>query len=120
MRPGRAPFVPYTASRHTCITRHMDPFTLHVLAGHRHEHYVHPNDADILEAFARVNSGALTTFSTERSDFDLPKVAPLVLPALFEHDRASLGGNKLYPDYRGHKEARTTPALFWLNKEALQ
>src|SRR5258706_2657065 len=58
-----APFVLYTF-RHTCITRwskYMDPFTLHVLAGHADmnttKRYVHPSDADILEAMERVRSG---------------------------------------------------------------
>ncbi|MGC9970708.1 MAG: tyrosine-type recombinase/integrase [Bryobacteraceae bacterium] len=65
---GVAPFVLYTF-RHTCITRwakHMDPFTLHVLAGHTDmnttKRYVHPSDADILEAMEKVEHavGALT------------------------------------------------------------
>jgi integrase len=57
------PFVLYTF-RHTCITRwakYMDPFTLHVLAGHTDmnatKRYVHPSDADILEAMERVRGG---------------------------------------------------------------
>jgi integrase len=56
------PFVLYTF-RHTCITRwakHMDPLTLHVLAGHADmnttKRYVHPSDADILEAMMRVQA----------------------------------------------------------------
>jgi len=56
------PFVLYTF-RHTCITRwakHMDPFTLHILAGHTDmnttKRYVHPSDADILEAMEKVRS----------------------------------------------------------------
>jgi integrase len=60
---GVAPFVLYTF-RHTCITRwakHMDPFTLHVLAGHTDmnttKRYVHPSDADILEAMEKVRGG---------------------------------------------------------------
>jgi integrase len=59
---GVAPFILYTF-RHTCITRwakHMDPFTLHVLAGHTDmnttKRYVHPSDADILEAMEKVRS----------------------------------------------------------------
>ena len=58
---GVAPFVLYTF-RHTCITRwakHMDPFTLHVLAGHTDmnttKRYVHPSDDDIREAMNRVD-----------------------------------------------------------------
>ena len=54
------PFVLYTL-RHTCLTRwakHMDPYTLHVLAGHTDmnttKRYVHPSDADVLEAIERV------------------------------------------------------------------
>ncbi|HKA01726.1 MAG TPA: hypothetical protein VKE70_34680 [Candidatus Solibacter sp.] len=39
----------------------MDPFTLHVLAGHTDmnttKRYVHPSDADILEAMEKVRSG---------------------------------------------------------------
>ncbi len=57
---GVVPFVLYTF-RHTCITRwakHMDPFTLHVLAGHTDmnttKRYVHPSEADILEAMERI------------------------------------------------------------------
>jgi integrase len=60
---GVVPFVLYTF-RHTCITRwakHMDPFTLHVLAGHTDmnttKRYVHPSDEDILEAMERVRGG---------------------------------------------------------------
>jgi hypothetical protein len=38
----------------------MDPFTLHVLAGHTDmnttKRYVHPSDADILEAMEKVRS----------------------------------------------------------------
>jgi len=59
---GVVPFVLYTF-RHTCITRwakHMDPFTLHILAGHTDmnttKRYVHPSDADILEAMEKVRS----------------------------------------------------------------
>jgi integrase len=57
---GVASFVLY-CFRHTCITRwskHMDPFTLHALAGHRDmkttERYVHPSDADVRKAMERV------------------------------------------------------------------
>jgi len=39
----------------------MDPFTLHVLAGHADmnttKRYVHPSDADILEAMEKVRGG---------------------------------------------------------------
>ncbi len=58
---GVPPFVLYTF-RHTCITRWakcMDPFTLHVLAGHTDmnttKRYVHPSDDDIREAMSRVD-----------------------------------------------------------------
>jgi integrase len=61
---GVAPFVLYTF-RHTCITRwakYMDPFTLHVLAGHTDmnttKRYVHPSDEDIREAMNRVDHHA--------------------------------------------------------------
>jgi integrase len=57
-----SPFVLYTL-RHTCITRwakHIDPYMLHVIAGHTDmnttKRYVHPNDADVLEAMARARS----------------------------------------------------------------
>jgi integrase len=60
---GVTPFVFYTF-RHTCITRwakHMDPFTLHVLAGHTSmettKRYVHPSDDDILAAMEKVQGG---------------------------------------------------------------
>jgi len=63
---GVTPFVLYTF-RHTCITRwakHMDPFTLHVLAGHTDmnttKRYVHPSDADILEAMEKVRMSGST------------------------------------------------------------
>jgi integrase len=53
-------FVRYTL-RHTCITRwakHVDPYTLHVIADHTDmkttRRYVHPSDADIREAMARI------------------------------------------------------------------
>ena len=56
-------FVLYTF-RHTYIARwakHMDPFTLHVLAGHTDmnttKRDVHPSDDDILEAMERVRGG---------------------------------------------------------------
>lgn len=61
---GVPPFVLYTF-RHTCITRWakcMDPFTLHVLAGHMDmnttKRYVHPSDDDIREAMSRVDGHA--------------------------------------------------------------
>ena len=61
---GVLPFVLYTF-RHTCITRwakHMDPFTLRVLAGHTDmnttKRYVHPSDEDIREAMSRVDQHA--------------------------------------------------------------
>jgi integrase len=72
---GVAPFVLYTF-RHTCITRwakHMDPFTLHVLAGHTDmnttKRYVHPSEADIREAMDRVrqsNEGASDSVGATR------------------------------------------------------
>jgi len=61
---GVPPFVLYTF-RHTCITRwakYMDPFTLHVLAGHTDmnttKRYVHPSDEDIREAMSRIDQHA--------------------------------------------------------------
>ena len=57
---GVVPFVLYVFW-HTCITRwakHMDPFTLHILAGHTDmnttKRYVHPSEADILEAMEKI------------------------------------------------------------------
>lgn len=71
---GIAPFVFYTF-RHTCITRwakHMDPFTLHVLAGHTDmnttKRYVHPSDADILEAMEKVRGGHKTRHTPKTTD----------------------------------------------------
>lgn len=71
-KSGVAPFVLYTF-RHTCITRwakHMDPFTLHVLAGHTDmnttKRYVHPSDADILEAMEKVRGGHKIGHSRKR------------------------------------------------------
>jgi integrase len=68
---GVTPFVLYTF-RHTCITRwakYMDPFTLHVLAGHADmnttKRYVHPSDADILEAMEKVRGGHKTGHTTK-------------------------------------------------------
>lgn len=68
------PFVLYTF-RHTSITRwskHMDPFTLHVLAGHTDmnttKRYVHPNEEDILEAMRRVQSGHKFGHSAKSGD----------------------------------------------------
>jgi integrase len=72
---GVVPFVLYTF-RHTCITRwakHVDPFTLHVLAGHTDmnttKRYVHPSDADILEAMEKVRSGHKIGHSPENANF---------------------------------------------------
>ena len=60
---GVETFVLYTL-RHTCLTRwakFMDPFTLHVLAGHTDmnttKRYIHPNEAHIREAMAKVWGG---------------------------------------------------------------
>ena len=68
---GVPPFVLYTF-RHTCITRwakYMDPFTLHVLAGHTDmnttKRYVHPSDEDIREAMNRVDQHASVTRASQ-------------------------------------------------------
>jgi integrase len=68
------PFVLYTL-RHTCITRwakHMDPFTLHILAGHTDmnttKRYVHPSDADILEAMEKVRNSRPRPSITEETE----------------------------------------------------
>ena len=75
---GVEPFVLYTL-RHTCITRwakYMDPFTLHVLAGHTDmnttKRYVHPNEAHIREAMSKVWGGHTSGHTNEKGD---PKVA---------------------------------------------
>lgn len=74
---GVVPFVLYTF-RHTCITRwskHMDPFTLHVLAGHTDmnttKRYVHPSDADILEAMEKVQSGHRIGHTAKTTDSEV-------------------------------------------------
>ncbi len=58
------PFPLYTL-RHTCLTRwapHMDPWTLHKLAGHRDmsitKRYIHPQDATVREAIERARVAA--------------------------------------------------------------
>jgi integrase len=72
------PFVLYTL-RHTCLTRwakYMDPFTLHVLAGHTDmnttKRYIHPNETDIREAMAKVWGGHSFGHSDIKGD---PKAA---------------------------------------------
>lgn len=72
---GVTPFVLYTF-RHTCITRwakHMDPFTLHVLAGHTDmnttKRYVHPSEADIREAMEKVQLGLEQRADNDRTAF---------------------------------------------------
>jgi integrase len=67
------PFVLYTL-RHTCLTRcakHMDPFTLHVLAGHTDmnttKRYIHPNETHIREAMAKVWGGHSFGHSDQKS-----------------------------------------------------
>jgi integrase len=69
---GMKPFVLYTL-RHTCLTRwakHMDPFTLHILAGHTDmnttKRYIHPNEAHIREAMAKVWGGHSFGHSDEK------------------------------------------------------
>jgi integrase len=81
---GVAPFVLYTF-RHTCITRwakHMDPFTLHVLAGHTDmnttKRYVHPSDADILEAMEKVRGGHNTGHSPETAASEGTRERPAI------------------------------------------
>jgi integrase len=58
-----APFVLYTL-RHTRITRwakHIDAYTLHVVAGHTDmnttKRYVHPSDADVRAAMEKARGG---------------------------------------------------------------
>ena len=70
------PFVLYTL-RHTCITRwakHLDPFTLHIVAGHTDmnttKRYVHPSDADIREAMEKVQGGHKIGHSAESITFE--------------------------------------------------
>jgi integrase len=81
---GAAPFVLYTF-RHTCITRwakHMDPFTLHVLAGHTDmnttKRYVHPSDADILEAMEKVRGGHRIGHTPETAVSEGTREAPAI------------------------------------------
>ena len=71
---GVKPFVLYTI-RHTCITRwakHMDPFVLHVLAGHTDmnttKRYVHPDETHILEAMSKVRGGHTSGHTGENSE----------------------------------------------------
>jgi integrase len=73
---GVSPFVLYTL-RHTCITRwakHIDPFMLHLLAGHTDmnttKRYVHPNDEDILEAMEKVRGGHKFGHNPKTAEFD--------------------------------------------------
>ncbi len=81
---GVAPFVLYTF-RHTCITRwakHMDPFTLHVLAGHTDmnttKRYVHPSDADILEAMEKVRGGHRIGHNPESANSEGTRERPAI------------------------------------------
>ena len=81
---GVVPFVLYTL-RHTCITgwaKHMDPFILHVLAGHTDmnttKRYVHPNEADILEAMEKVRGGHKIGHSPKNSDSESPLECPVI------------------------------------------
>jgi integrase len=81
---GVAPFVLYTF-RHTCITRwskHMDPFTLHVLAGHTDmnttKRYVHPSDADILEAMEKVRGGHKIGHTPKTADSEASQELPAI------------------------------------------
>ena len=67
------PFVLYTL-RHTCLTRwakHMDPFTLHILAGHTDmnttKRYIHPNEAHIREGMAKVWVGIVLGIVTKKA-----------------------------------------------------
>lgn len=75
---GVAPFVLYTF-RHTCITRwakHMDPFTLHVLAGYTDMNtttrYVHPSEADIREAMEKLQHSLEQCAGNGRNAFTGP------------------------------------------------
>jgi hypothetical protein len=58
----------------------MDPFTLHVLAGHADmnttKRYVHPSDADILEAMEKVRSGHKTGHTQESVTSEVFKESP--------------------------------------------
>jgi hypothetical protein len=71
-------FVLYTL-RHTCLTRwakYMDPFTLHVLAGHTDmnttKRYIHPDETPFREAMSKVWGGHSSGHSRENGD---PKAA---------------------------------------------
>jgi integrase len=81
---GISEFVLYTF-RHTCITRwskYMDPFTLHVLAGHTDmnttKRYVHPSDADILEAMEKVRGRHKIGHTAEIAGSESPKEFPAI------------------------------------------
>lgn len=81
---GVVPFLLYTF-RHTCITRwakHMDPFTLHVLAGHTDmnttKRYVHPSEADILEAMEKVRGGHKNGHTTQVAASDGSREMPAI------------------------------------------
>jgi integrase len=83
-KSGVPAFVLYTF-RHTCITRwakHMDPFTLHVIAGHADmnttKRYVHPSDADVLEAMERVWGGHKTGHSPEITISEPSSESPVI------------------------------------------
>jgi integrase len=78
------PFVLYTF-RHTCFTRwakYTDPFTLHVLAGHTDtnttKRYVHPSDADILEAMERVRGGHRIGHTPKTTDSEGSQELPAI------------------------------------------
>jgi integrase len=73
---GVAPFELYTL-RHTCLTRWaktMDPYTLHVVAGHADMkttlRYVHPSDADVREAIAKARGGHTSGHTAESADLE--------------------------------------------------
>ena len=77
-------FVFYTL-RHTCITgwaKHMDPFILHLLAGHTDmnttKRYVHPNDEDVLEAMEKVRGGHKIGHSPKISGSESPQEIPVI------------------------------------------
>ena len=68
------PFV-LSTMRHTCLTRlakHMDPFALHVLAGHTDmnttKRYIHPNLEHIREVMEKVRGGHSSEHRNKKGD----------------------------------------------------
>jgi integrase len=81
-RAGVEPFVLYIL-RHTCITRwakHVDPYTLHVIAGHTDmsttKRCLHPSEADLREAMMKV--WAQSGHTGQKAILDQPQGSPAI------------------------------------------